>query len=120
MQKLDYFNSYTKDAVSFNAGMEYSKRITTPDYAVEKYYVGWGVRIEQSYLSINNSRLNDYAITFGGGKNLSRLLSISGSLEVGRRGASSLNQIQENYTQFNVGFTVKDLWFGHKRFGRFN
>ncbi len=35
MQKLDYFNSYTKDAVSFNAGMEYSKRITTPDYAVK-------------------------------------------------------------------------------------
>ena len=119
-QKVNYKNSFTKDAYGLNAGMEYSKRFTAPGISVEKYYVGWGVKMEQSYLVINNQRLTDYAVTFGGGKTISRLISASAGIEIGRKGTASLNQIQENYFQFNVGFTLKDIWFGTKKFGRYN
>lgn len=119
-QKLNYTNSFTKDAYSFNAGMEYSKRITGPEVSLEKYYLAWGVKMEQSYLAINNRQLNDFAATLGAGKNLSRLLSVNAGIEVGKKGKASLNQIQENYFQFNVGITLKDIWYGTRKFGRFN
>jgi hypothetical protein len=119
-QKLYYQNSYTKDAYGLSAGMEYTKRISTPDYVIENYYLGWGVKMEQSYLMINNQHIDDYAVTFGGGKNLSRLLSASAGIEVGKRGSSSLNQIKENYVQFHLGLTLKDIWYGTKKFGRYH
>jgi len=119
-QKVNYKNSFTKDAYGVNAGVEYSKRIITPNVILEKYYVAMGVRMEQSYLLINNRHINDYAVSFGGGKNISQILSVNTGIEFGRRGSASLNQIQENYFQFNVGFTLKNFWFGTKRFGRYN
>jgi hypothetical protein len=118
-QKVNYTNSFTSDAYGFNAGMEYSKKIAAKDFSAEKYYVGWGIKMEQSYLVINNQRLNDYAVTFGGGKNLSRLLSVNAGIELGKKGTASFNQIRENYFQFNVGITLKDMWYGTKKFGRF-
>ncbi|MGC4102203.1 hypothetical protein [Ferruginibacter sp.] len=119
-QKVEYKNGFTKDCYGFNAGMEYSKRVIAPGLITEKFYVGWGVKMEQSYLSLNNSRINDYSFSLGGGKNISRFLAASAGIEYGKRGSSSLNQIQENYFQFNVGFTLKDIWFGTRKFGRYN
>lgn len=118
VQKLAYRNSFVNNAYGLNAGVEYSRMLKeTP---VESYYIGIGVKVEQSYLLVNNQRLNTYAVTFGGGKNLSRLIGVNGGFEVGRRGQFSSSQIQENYFRFSVGITVKDFWYGTKRFGRFN
>lgn len=119
-QQLYYQNSFTKDAYTLNAGMEYSNRTSTGSYPIEKFYVGWGAKMEQSYLVINGQRLNDYALTFGGGKNVSSFLTAHASFEVGKKGSAALGQIKENYFQFNVGFTLKDIWYGTKRFGRYN
>lgn len=117
-QKLNYSKSFVSDAYGFNAGMEYSQKIK--GLPVENYYIGWGIKMEQSYLLINNQRLNTYAATIGGGKNISRLISVNGGIELGKRGKAAVNQIQENYLQFSLGITLKDVWFGTKRFGRFN
>lgn len=100
--------------------MEYSNRTNTGNYPIEKFYIGWGAKMEQSYLVVNGQRLNDYALTFGGGKNLSSFLTAHASVEAGKRGSSAMGQIKENYFQFNIGFTLKDIWYGTKRFGRYN
>ncbi|MFN8252395.1 MAG: hypothetical protein U0V75_11000 [Ferruginibacter sp.] len=117
-QRLSYSSSFVRDAYGLNAGMEYSKMLK--EAPVENYYIGWGVKMEQSYLMVNNQRLNTYAATVGGGKNISRLIAVNGGLEFGKRGDHKFSQIQENYFQFSVGITFKDFWFGTKRFGRFN
>lgn len=116
-QKTGY-SSFTKDAYGLHAGMEYSRLLK--EAPVENYYIGWGVKMEQSYLMINNQQLNTYAATLGAGKNISKLITINGGLEFGKRGNSKISQIQENYFQFSLGITLKDFWFGTKRFGRFN
>jgi hypothetical protein len=100
--------------------MEYAKKISNPGYSIEKYYVGWGLRMAQSYLSVNNHQINDYAFTFGGGKNLSSLLSVNSGFEIGQRGSAALGQIKENYFQLNIGVTLKGVWYGTKKFGRYN
>ena len=117
--KLNYPNAYIKDAYALRAGFEYANRITNGANTIEKYYLALGGKIEQSYLVLNNNALTDYAITVGGGKNISRFLSINAGVEIGKRGSSSLKQIEESYTQFNIGLAVKDIWFGTKKFGRF-
>jgi hypothetical protein len=119
-QKADYKNSFVKDAYSLAAGMEYSKKIGEGINTIEKYYVGWGIKMEQNYLMINNKHLTDYSFTVGGGKNLSRYISVNAGIEVGHRGKAAFSQIQENYLQFNTGITLKDFWFGTKKFGRYN
>lgn len=118
-QKLDYRNTYIKDAYSVHAGMEYSKQVRSSNTMKELYYLALGVRYEQSYIVINNNHLNDYGISIGGGKNVSRFLSLQASLGIGRRGSHSLQQIQEDYYQFSAGLTLKDFWFGTKKMGRF-
>lgn len=118
VQKLAYANSFVNNAYGFNAGIEYSHMLKQAP--VESYYLGAGIKMEQSYLLVNKKQLNTYAVAFGGGKNVSRLVSINGGIEVGRRGKYTSNQIQENYFQFSVGITLKDFWFGTKKFGRFN
>lgn len=119
-QKLAYKNSFVQNAYGVSAGMEYSKKLGEGANTVEKYYAGWGVKMEQSYLLINNQHLTNYAFTLGGGSNLSRFVSVHAGLEIGRRGKSSLNQIQENYLQFSTGIVLKDFWFGTRKFGRYN
>ncbi len=120
VQKVDYKNSFVTNAYSFSAGMEYSKKITDGINSIEKYYAGWGVKMEQSYLIVNNQHLTDYAFTLGAGKNLSRFVSVNAGMEIGKRGKFGLSQIQENYVQFSAGITLKDIWFGTRKFGRYN
>ncbi len=116
---LNYKNTYIKDAYGLHAGVEYSVKKTKSNYTWENYYLAAGAKMEQSYIVLGGNSLTDYAITLGGGKNVSRFLSFNGGLEIGKRGSSSLSQIQENYYQFNIGLTVKDIWFGTKKLGRF-
>jgi hypothetical protein len=118
VQKLNYSKSLVQDAFGFNAGMEYSKKFKGT--AVENYFIGWGVKMEESYLLINSQKLQTLAATVGGGKSISRVISVNGGLEFGKRGNAGIAQIQENYFQFSLGITFKDIWFGTKRFGRFN
>ena len=119
-QKLFYPNSITSDAFGLNAGIEYSHKIKLNRYSAEDYFIGLGGKAVQSYVLLNDQKLVDYSITLGGGKSVSRFLSVNGSIEVGNRGKISLAQIRENYTQFNFGLTLKDFWSGTKHFGRFN
>ncbi len=120
VQKLAYKNSFVSNAYGVSAGMEYAKKIGEGGNTIEKYYAGWGVKMEQSYLLINNQHLTNYAFTMGGGTNLSRFVSVHAGLEIGKRGKHSLNQIQENYLQFSTGIVLKDFWFGTRKFGRYN
>ncbi len=119
-QKLNYRTATVKDAYGLNAGIEYSKKIDVAGYRVEKFYLACGVRMEQSYIAINNTALREYALTFGAGKNISPLIGINASMEFGKRGQPSRNQIMENYLQYSIGITLKDLWYGTKKFGRYN
>ncbi len=119
-QKVDYRKSYTKDAYAFNAGFEYSKKTSVQGYQKEKYFIGGGFKMEQSYLVVNNKHINDMAVTFGGGKNITKIFSVNASAQIGSRGSVSNGQIREQYFQFTTGLSLKGFWFGTKKFGRYD
>ena len=56
----------------------------------------------------------DYSFSLGGGYNISRAFTMYGGLEVGKRGDVNMGQIKENYTQFVIGVSLKDIWIGPK------
>jgi hypothetical protein len=116
-QKTIYKGISISDAAGFNAGMEYSKKVKLQDITIEKYYLAVGFRYDQSYLTTGSNRLIHYAFTFGGGKNINPMMGINISMEAGKKGNSSLNQVREKYFQFNIGVTLKDVWYSTKKFG---
>lgn len=126
-QKLEDKRSFTGPSARLSAGIEYSKKEFTWDYRKattgsivsapamsERYYLGWGVSAENSYLYPSNKALWDFSMSFGGGLNVNRKLSLFGGIESGIKGNLKKQQIRENYVQFIMGLTVKEIWIGPK------
>lgn len=118
-QALNFKNSYTAPAVRISAGMEYASKIKTMNGLVEKVFVGCGVHAEESYMRVNGQKIRDVSVSFGAGFSPARTLSLYGGVELGKKGETRLGLIKESYTQFIFGITVKDIWIGTKKFGRY-
>lgn len=118
-QKVDYTSSYTNPSLRLSAGLDYSFKKIQDKYEYEKSFIGLGINVENSYVRIKNQKIWDYSFTVGGGIHITRHISLNAGVEIGRKGDKSADQIRENYSQYIIGFTLKDLWIGTKRFGRF-
>jgi hypothetical protein len=119
-QQVEYQNSFTTSTFRISGGVEYSKKIKVGTKKFEKYFIALGVTGENSYVMVNGNYLKDHSITFGGGYNVNRNISLYGGIEGGIRGALDQQQIRENYTSFLVGIALKDIWLASKKFGKFN
>jgi len=76
-----------------------------------------GLRFEQSYLEIRNTRINDYGISFGVGLPMKKSRStINIAVEFGTQGTTDNQLIKENYLQFTVGTSLQERWFLKKKF----
>ncbi len=81
-----------------------------------------GLRYSDTYLQLNNNQLKQYGISFGLGiplTNSTKSLSmINFGCEVGRKGTTENQLLQENFFNFFVGFSISpaihEEWF-HKR-----
>ena len=94
---------YIPDRSSFES---YFKRIT---YRA-------GLRYNQTGMIINEKDINNFGITFGLGLPLGNSLSnLNLGFEVGRRGTTSADLIEESYFKVNVGLSLNDLWFIKKK-----
>ncbi len=78
-----------------------------------------GVRIDNTGLIVNNQSIDDFGITFGVGLPLSSVTSgfsnINVGFEIGKRGTTEANLIEENYFKFNIGLSLNDRWFRKTR-----
>lgn len=119
-QKVNYSSSYTYPSLRISAGIEYAIKQRTFQYTGEKNFIAAGVSVENSYIRIKDNTLMNYSISIGAGRNFYRNLAVYAGVEVGTRGNRNLDQIQENYTQFIIGLTFKDLWLGPKYTRRYD
>ncbi|MFT3680723.1 MAG: hypothetical protein QM791_10660 [Ferruginibacter sp.] len=118
-QKLAYANSYTTPSGRLSAGIEYISRRRSGNYWIENWYVQGGISAEKNYFTVEGKDLNTYSVTGGFGKNLSPLISVYGGYEVGIRGNNANGQIKEKFSQYVIGFTLKEFWFNFKKYGRY-
>ncbi len=75
-----------------------------------------GARFGNSGLVVNGREINNLGITFGVGLPLGRSLpNVNLGFELGRRGTTTADLIEENYLKINLGFSFNDLWFRKRK-----
>ena len=113
------FNYKLVNSDRVSAGFEFTKRTPYMTNYIEKYYLQAGAFYSNSYLQAYGEQLKDYGLTFGAGFNSKRSqFGYLLNLEVGRRGTTINNLVRENYVQFGVTLSYRDLWLTKvKRYG---
>jgi hypothetical protein len=76
-----------------------------------------GMRFENTGLKINNESINEFGISFGVGIPVGRAFSNANfGFEVGKRGTTNQNLIQENFVNFQLSLSLNDRWFEKRKF----
>jgi long-subunit fatty acid transport protein len=76
-----------------------------------------GIKYEETGLIINSESINDMGLTLGLGIPLRGTFSnINIGFELGKKGTTAANLIQENYANISVGFSLNDKWFEKRKF----
>ncbi|SDQ06635.1 hypothetical protein [Flagellimonas zhangzhouensis] len=71
-----------------------------------------GLRYDKSGMVVNNKEINNFGITFGLGLPLSGNFSnLNLGFELGRRGTTDADLIEESYLKVNIGLSLNDRWF---------
>ncbi len=84
-------------------------------YSSGKFIYRLGARYNQSYLELNETRLQDYSVTVGWGirryapKKPASMIHLA--VEIGRRGTLQNDLLQEDYIRIQLGFSLSDVWF---------
>lgn len=109
-------NSY-----GFALGGQWTPNINSIRYlSVVDYRLG--LRYDKSYLNLNNTDINDRAISFGVGlpiaakAGITSFYKINLTAEIGQRGSLANNLVRENYFNFNLSFLLNDRWFTRFRY----
>ena len=75
-----------------------------------------GLRYQKTGLIINDKEVNNFGITFGLGMPLGRDFSnLNLGFELGRRGTSMNNLVEESYLKVNLGLSFNSLWFQKRK-----
>ncbi|MBC6998970.1 hypothetical protein [Cytophaga sp. FL35] len=75
-----------------------------------------GVRLDKTGMYINDKEVNDFGITFGLGLPLGNSFSnLNLGFELGRRGTTAADLIEESYFKVNVGLSLNDVWFSKRK-----
>ncbi|WP_338646420.1 hypothetical protein V5J73_13105 [Flavobacterium sp. KS-LB2] len=76
-----------------------------------------GIKYEKTGLVINSESINDMGLTFGLGLPITGSFSnVNFGFELGKKGTTKANLVQENYANFSVGFSLNDKWFEKRKF----
>ena len=76
-----------------------------------------GLHFEKTGLNINNESINEFGISFGLGLPVGNVFSNANlGFEVGKRGTTNSNLIQENFVNFQLSLSLNDRWFQKKKY----
>lgn len=78
-----------------------------------------GINFANSGLVIKDESIKEFGISFGLGLpvgNRSLFSNANFGFEIGKRGTTNKNLIQENFVNFNVSLSLNDLWFKQKKY----
>lgn len=102
------------------AGMSYTPNRIDIRSFLKRWTYKAGVRYGTSYLNFGGQQMNDYAVTLGLDIPLRKgsISKISVGAEVGNRGTTRNNMVQETYFKVVAGLTLfgEDMWFTRVKF----
>ena len=78
-----------------------------------------GMRFEKTGINIKNESIKEFGISFGVGLPVGELSSFSNAnigLEIGKRGTTNSNLIQENFINVQLSLSLNDRWFVKRKY----
>ncbi len=121
-------SEFSNDLFSFsNASYEDASTIAVGGFFIPQYRSFnsyWkrvvyraGVRYENTGLKINTESINEFGISFGVGLPVGRVFSNANiGFEIGKRGTTKQNLIQENFVNFQISLSLNDRWFEKRKY----
>lgn len=98
-------------------GGEFTPKHTNISSLFKRITYRGGVRYNQSYLSFYGKPINEFGISFGLGFPLKNSKTgIDFGVEMGRRGTTDNNLIQENFVNFSLGISIQEQWFQKRKY----
>jgi hypothetical protein len=92
---------------NYNSFTSYAKRLV---------YRG-GFKYEKTGLVFNSQSINDIGLTLGVGFPVTGSFSnVNLGFELGKKGTTSANLVQENYANFSISLSLNDRWFEKRKF----
>lgn len=110
INRIDY-----EDATRFSAGGFFVPQFNSFSSYWKRVTYRAGIRYEETGIRVNNLPVNDFGITFGLGLPLG-LSKVNVGFEVGRRGTTSANRVEENYFRVNLSLSLIDRWFEKNKY----
>jgi hypothetical protein len=101
-----------KDVISASFGAQYTpQKFSSLSYYKRMTY-RLGFRYSKSYLELRNTQLNEMGVSFGFGFPLRKSkTTINLAFELGKRGTTNNQLIQDNYGKITIGFSIFERWF---------
>ncbi|MCK5401748.1 MAG: outer membrane protein transport protein [Flavobacteriaceae bacterium] len=76
-----------------------------------------GIRFENTGLEIKNETINEFGISFGVGLPVGGFFSNANlGFEIGKKGTTNQNLVQENFINFQISLSLNDLWFVKRKY----
>ncbi|MFA6540455.1 MAG: hypothetical protein WCT99_02545 [Bacteroidota bacterium] len=104
-------NLNTRNSNRFSLGLEYSP---TQNRSDEDWFKTFsyraGANYKQSYLQIDNTKINSFGINIGVGIPSEKISMVNFSLEYGKEGTLSKGLIQNSYWMLYVNVSLQSLW----------
>lgn len=116
-----YTNSNTavkyENSTSVSIGGFYIPEYNSYSSYLKRVVYRGGLRFENTGLNINDETINEFGISFGLGIPVGNLFSNANvGVEVGRRGTTNSNLIQENFINFQLSLSLNDRWFEKRKY----
>ena len=106
-----------EDASTFSLGGFYIPQYNSFTSYFKRAVYRAGIRYEKTGLNINNESINEFGISFGVGLPVGTFLSNANlGFEVGKRGTTNSNLIQENFVNFRISLSLNDRWFQKRKY----
>lgn len=114
----DFF-SY-KMSHSINGGFEFIPKYDAFNNYFKRVKYRIGAKYKTAYISINDKDINEYGITFGLSFPMKRtdtaLPGLNLGVELGKRGTTEADLVEESFLNFNIGITINDRWFIKRKY----
>lgn len=121
-QKWDQFEAFgvvdsLTNAWRLSAGGQFTPKHSTISSLFKRMTYRLGVKYNQSYLRFYNNAIKNFGISFGLGFPLKNSKTgIDLGFEIGRRGTTDNNLIQENYINVSLGVSIQENWFQKRKY----
>ena len=115
----DYREGSINPGLNNSLGLAIGGQVTPDASSINSYFklvdYRLGFKYDKTFVKINDTDINQYALTFGFGfplpRNRATFYKINFSAELGQRGTESNNLVRDRFVNFNLGFTLNDKWF---------